>query len=298
MILTISQKIPTNKRTTDFQECLVDVGTSFITNSKSSELVQPRKSSFDDPSVNAQAAAILRVASCKDRLNASLVQFIPFKLGIICPISLNSVRSFSWSANLSAHGGYRVNQRHQLGHIVSIGSRKNACERDALRVRNHMVLAAGFPPVRGIRADFRPPKTARTDALSTMARDQSICSAACSFANNNSWTFCHTPALCQACKYRQQDIPEPHPISLGSISHGIPVRNTNKMPVNAFRDSIGFRPGKRNLRGLGSGNSGSISAHNSSLRISRAICSTPIGLVLHMVYRYFSTLAWLFVRGS
>ena len=40
-------------------------------------------------------------------------------------------------------------------------------------------------------------------------------------------------------------MPEPHPISWGSISHGIPLLSTNRMPVSAFRFSIGFRPGYR-----------------------------------------------------
>ena len=39
--------------------------------------------------------------------------------------------------------------------------------------------------------------------------------------------------------------PEPQPISCGRYSQGIPVCNTNKIPVNTFRSSIRFRPGNR-----------------------------------------------------
>ena len=41
-------------------------------------------------------------------------------------------------------------------------------------VANHMTLAAEFGPIGGIRTGALPPKTARTEQLSTTARDQSI----------------------------------------------------------------------------------------------------------------------------
>jgi len=66
---------------------------------------------------------------------------------------------------------------------------------------------------------------------------------------------------CHWRKYRQQLIPAPHPSSCGSISQGIPLRNTYRIPIRARRRSMGLRPGFRYLRGLGSGSNGSISFH-------------------------------------
>jgi hypothetical protein len=43
------------------------------------------------------------------------------------------------------------------------------------------------------------------------------------------------PASCQSCKRLQHVIPESHPSSCGSISHGIPLRRTNRMPVRQAR---------------------------------------------------------------
>ncbi len=41
-------------------------------------------------------------------------------------------------------------------------------------VANQMTLAAEFSPIGGIRTGLLPPKTARTELLSSSARDQSI----------------------------------------------------------------------------------------------------------------------------
>jgi hypothetical protein len=40
------------------------------------------------------------------------------------------------------------------------------------------------------------------------------------------------PARCRATSRRQQVLPDPHPISRGSICHGRPPRGTNKMPMH------------------------------------------------------------------
>jgi hypothetical protein len=72
-----------------------------------------------------------------------------------------------------------------------------------------------------------------------------------------------TPAASQSRRRRQHVIPLPQPISCGNISHGIPVRSTNKMPVSAARFATRGRP----PFGLGgsTGSSGSMISHRSSV---------------------------------
>jgi hypothetical protein len=67
----------------------------------------------------------------------------------------------------------------------------------------------------------------------------------------------HTTARCQRTSRRQHVLPDPHPISLGSICHGIPLRKMNRIPVNAARSGTrglahGFPPAARRLRLQGS----------------------------------------------
>lgn len=63
---------------------------------------------------------------------------------------------------------------------------------------------------------------------------------------------------------RQQVIPEPQPISWGSISQGMPDIETKTMPPRHARSGRRRRPGWRHRRRL-TGMYGSISAHSSSV---------------------------------
>ncbi len=123
-------------------------------------------------------------------------------------------------------------------------------------VADQMALAAQLVPVGWIRSRLQPPKTARIELPSTTARDQSISPQRASQSSKEKWISCQTPASCQSRNRRQQVMPEPQPSSCGSISQGIPLRRTNRIPVRQARS------GKRGLPPLGlcaeGGSSGSI----------------------------------------
>ena len=78
---------------------------------------------------------------------------------------------------------------------------------------------------------------------------------------------------------RQQLMPEPQPISAGSISHGRPERSTNRMPVSAARSDLRGRPPFG--LAVSGGSSGAISAHRPSGRSGLAISPqrAPTGFV-------------------
>lgn len=95
----------------------------------------------------------------------------------------------------------------------------------------------------------------------TTTRDQSMRSAARSFASKTSCNRSQTPAACRSGRRRQQLMPEPQPISCGSASQGIPDCSTNRMPVNTARLSNGLRPGFRGRRCIGADNKDSIKTH-------------------------------------
>jgi hypothetical protein len=106
-------------------------------------------------------------------------------------------------------------------------------------------------------------------ALSTHARDQSIWSASPKRFRRVWCNLRQTPALCQSRRRRQQVIPEPQPISWGSISQGIPVLSTNRMPARQARSGMRGRP----PLGLGffGGSNGWMVVQSSSLTSSFAI---------------------------
>jgi hypothetical protein len=158
---------------------------------------------------------------------------------------------------------------------VAIRSSERDHQRDALRVGEDVVLAAGARPIRRVGPGLGPPFTARMLELSITARDQSISPARCSSSSNTRWSFFHAPASCQSRSRRQQVTPDPQPISRGRYSHGIPVWSTKMIPVSAARSGTRGRPvccGSRR------GKCGSISSHSASSTSTFAIVGPPCPL--------------------
>ena len=257
------------------EEGLVDVVAAFEANAQSAVLVQPTVGAFDHPAGFSQSAAVGGAAACQDRLNMAQDQLLTVGLGIVSPIALHAIGAMPRPPRLSLYWRDGVDQREKLRHIVAVGGCDLRRQRNAMGVREEMVFRAVFPAIHGVWSGLRPPKTARTLALSTTARDQSILSASCNLFSSTRWILVHTPAFCQSRRRRQQVMPLPYPSSCGSNSQGIPVRSTNRMPHRVARWPRGLRPGYRRRRFLAGGNSGSINVHNPSSKIGLAIAGPP-----------------------
>jgi hypothetical protein len=185
---------------------------------------------------------MFRVAFGEYWFDMSLAKRISMWLRVITTITLNTLRALARAAAFSTYGANSVDQRDQLSYVMGVGARQNDGQGDAVGVGDYMVLAATLAAIRGIRTGFLPPITAFKDALSTIARDQSIWSARCNSSSSRSCNLSQTPTFCQATNRRQHVMPDPQPISWGKSSQAMPVFSTNKMPVNASRLPTGGRP--------------------------------------------------------
>src|SRR4029450_3667216 len=136
--------------------------------------MQPRQGAFHDPAIHPQAAAMFSVAPSDARLNAALTQLSAMRVGVIAAVSKHGIRATARTSTLATHRWHGVHQRDQLSHIVCIGRCHLSSEWNALRICEEVVFAARFGPIGRVRASLFAPKTARTEALSTAARDQSI----------------------------------------------------------------------------------------------------------------------------
>src|ERR1700720_1475455 len=87
---------------------------------------------------------------------------------------------------------------------------------------------------------------------------------------------CQIPRYCQSRSRRQQLIPEPQPISCGSISQGIPLRRTNTIPVMPVKHALSA---KRGLPPLGFALATKING-STSFRSASGKNSTVIGQLL------------------
>jgi hypothetical protein len=165
-----------------------------------------------------------------------------------------------------------IYQRNGHFRVVAVRARVGNRQRCAAAIHHQMTLRAILASIRGIRARFCPPKSARTEQLSIADVDQSIWSA----TPNSSKRSCHTlfqiPATCQSRSRRQHVMPHPQPNSWGRYSQGQPVFSTKRIPVSAARSATRGRPpfGLRRSRG----NSGLIRSQSASGNSGLAIMSS------------------------
>ncbi len=235
---------------------------SLIADGEASELVERCEAAFDHPSMAAELLAGLDAAPGDAWFDAPTQAGASAAPMIVGFIGVQLVGSTSRSAALARDGRHSVEQVLEWYAVVDVGRGQQKGERDALPVRDQMAFGARLASIGRVRTCRGTPFLAAMDELSMQARLQSMRSASRSWRSSSWCRRCHTPAACQSRSRRQQVTPDPHPISAGSISHGMPVRSTNRMPINAARAGTCGRP-PFDLDKAGS-SSGSIINHSES----------------------------------
>ena len=164
----------------------MNVGSPLIADAQPAELMQPSQGSLNHPTIDSEAAAVLGEALGQDRLDPQRAQCLAARFRVISSVSLNLVRSPTRAASPAPNWWNVLHQGQQLGHVMTISSRQDGGQGDSLGVGNQVVFAPQLAPVSGIGPSFPPPPTARMEALSTTARDQSMRSLSRSLASNSS----------------------------------------------------------------------------------------------------------------
>jgi hypothetical protein len=241
----------------------MNIGSTFIANAQSAELVQPTQRTFDNPACFAQAAAV-RCALTGQAVGYAQAAKPAVMGGItVGAISLHDGWALTWPTNFPLQGWNGCHQQTQPLTVVHLSAAELNTQRYALGIGEKMMLAARFAAIRRVTTRLEPPKTARTLLESTTARDQSIRSAACNRRSSSWWSFSQTPAFCQSRSRRQQVMPLPQPSSCGKSSQPIPVFSTKRIPVSAARSQTRLRPGFFCRRAF-TGMSGWMISHNES----------------------------------
>jgi hypothetical protein len=233
----------TDHRTTQREKRLMDVGAAFVTDAQAAELVQPTQGAFHHPSGFAQSTAMRPACARQLVSDAQVRQPTVMSATPIRTISLHGCGTLTRSTSLAADGGHGQHQGLQLPAVMHVGGGQLNAQRYALGIGEKMMFAARFAAVRRVWPRLKPPKTARTELESTIARDQSIRSATCRRRSNSWWSFSQTPAFCQSRRRRQQVMPLPQPSSKGRSCQAMPLLSTKRMPVSAARSETGLRPG-------------------------------------------------------
>jgi hypothetical protein len=221
----------------------VDVGGAVVADEQTPALVEPGEGAFDDPAIVSEAGAVLGLAPGDHGFDPSLPELPSVTGVVVATVGDDPVGATSRSTDAAAHRWDEVDERNQLGDVVTVTARERPCERRPGAVGQEVVLGARAAPVDRARPGLAAPFFAWIWLESATARDQSSSPAACSSASSNSCSRCQTPASCHNRSRRQHVIPEPNPSSCGKCSHAIPVCNTNKIPLRTLRSSSGLRPG-------------------------------------------------------
>ena len=246
----------------------MNVHPSLITNSQPAEAVESGERALHNPPVPSQLLTALYSSPGNPRYDASLAEGFSVSLGVVPFVSVQLDGALAWPTSplcTSLDGRNGINHLLQHSGVGYVSTCKLQGKGYSSSADHKMALRAWFALIRRVRACALLPfftSLALTVCESKEALDQPISPASLRVSSSSLCSFSHTPAFSQSRSLRQQVIPEPQPISCGSISHCKPLLSTNAIPVSAARsDMRGLPP--LGLGGSG-GNSGSITFHNSS----------------------------------
>ena len=238
--------------------------TSFVSQIESTKSMEPGQRAFDDPARASQSAAVRTATFRQLAGDPASRECVAMRLRVIPAIALHEAGLPQGPTGAAAQGRNAVDERQQLGHVVPVRRREARDDRNPVRVGKNMMFRPGLTAIGRVRSSFFPPRSARREALSTTARARSSRPRRRNSVSKTRWSRDQTPARCHRTSRRQHVLPEPQPISFGSIFQGMPLRSTNRIPVNTARSGIGRRPACWRLRGRRLGNRGSIRVHKSS----------------------------------
>jgi hypothetical protein len=250
----------------------VNARPAFVPDVEAPKAMQPGQGAFDDPAGPTESAAVRPSAFRQLAGDPAALELVAMRLRIVAPIALDEAGLAHRATRAAAHRRNGIHQWQQLGYVVPVRRREPRHNRNPVRVGENMMFRPGLAAIGRVRSSFFPPRSARSDALSTTARARSSWPRRRNSASNTRWRRFHTPARCHRTSRRQQVEPAPQPICGGSMFHGIPLRSTNRIPVSTARSGIGLRPAYWRSRRRRFGKSGSIRIHKSSSIRALGIC--------------------------
>ena len=236
----------------------------FVPQIESTKAMTPRQRALDDLAGASESTAVRTAAFGQLAGDPAPFEFVAMPLRVIPAIALHEAGFPQRPTRAAAQRRNAIDERQQLRHVVPVRRREARDNRNPVGVGKNMMFRPGLTAIGRVRSSFFPPRSARSEALSTTARARSSGPRRRNSVSKTRWSRCQTPARCHRTRRRPHVLPDPQPISFGSIFQGMPLRSTNRIPVNTARSGIGFRPAYWRLRDRRLGNRGSIRIHKSS----------------------------------
>ena len=139
------------------EEGFMDVGAAVVADEQPLELVEPGEAALDNPSVAAQAGAVVGLPSGDHGLDPALPELAAVAVLVVAAVGDQRVGAPAWSSAPAAHRRHALNERDQLGDVVAVAAAQRPGERDAAGVDEQVVLGAGTAAVDRTRPDLAAP---------------------------------------------------------------------------------------------------------------------------------------------
>jgi len=118
----------------------VNVATTIEADTKTPEVVESRVSAFYNPAEFAQTAAMFGATPCGHWPDTTITQALAMGVGVIAAITINDPGHAKWSAARAANRGDGVDQRQQLGDVVTVCAGQCDADRHSVGVYEDVVL--------------------------------------------------------------------------------------------------------------------------------------------------------------
>src|SRR5258706_6571880 len=252
---------------------------SFVANLQAAIVSEPGESAFNHIAELSEAAAVILVIDLGDqRMNVAVADTREDVRRSVRTITLEDLRPEAWATQRTLDRGDRVQEVQSRNRVADVCGCDADYQWDSVCIGHGMAFATSLGALGWVWPGVDPPKTARIEALSTTARDQSI-SPRRPRALRSRW--CSSPQMPNAVQRssRLQHVqPLPQPNSAVRSFQGIPDLSTNRMPARHLRSGTRGRPPLG--RGTSMGRSGAISFQSASVTRMDDM-SNPLSLVTH-----------------
>jgi hypothetical protein len=118
----------------------VDLVAAVVADEEPFELVEPGEGAFDDPAVAAESGAVPAAASGDLRCDPAAAQLSPVGVVVVAAVGADPVRPSPRTADQAAHRRHTLEERDQLGDVVTVAAGDRPGKRDPGRVDQEMVF--------------------------------------------------------------------------------------------------------------------------------------------------------------
>lgn len=116
------------------------VGSPLPPDPQTTEAVQPRKTPFDHPAIDAQSRTVPGTAAGDSRHDASGADLVAVDVVVVAAVGEQRIRLATRTADPATNRRNRVEQGQELGDVVAVAASQEDCQRGAVPISDQVVL--------------------------------------------------------------------------------------------------------------------------------------------------------------